>query len=102
MIREGTHEGEFDPCEQIMVDGVLRLDDRCARSVMVPRPNVTWLDIDDDLEAVRREIETTSYSRFLVCRGEIDELAGAARARDILDVLMRGDTLYLTQGRSNP
>src|SRR5699024_7264078 len=49
MIREGTHEGVFDPREQSMIDGVLRLDDRSARSVMVPRPNVTWLDIKDDL-----------------------------------------------------
>lgn len=95
MISEGTAEGVFDPREQAMIDGVLRLDDRSARSVMVPRPDVVWLDLDDDLSAVQRKISTTGYSRFLVCRGEIDEVTGMVRTRDILDMLMRGESLDL-------
>lgn len=102
MISEGTEEGVFDPREQSMIDGVLRLDDRSARSVMVPRPSVTWLDIDDDLETVRQKIAATGFSRFLVCRGEIDELAGVVRTRDILDVLMRGESLNLAQVMIEP
>src|SRR5699024_4396044 len=92
MIREGTAEGVFDPREQAMIDGVLRLDDRSARTVMVPRPDVVWLDVADDLAAVNDKIAATGYSRFLVCRGEVDEVAGIVRTRDILDVLMRGET----------
>lgn len=95
MIREGTAEGVFDPREQAMIDGVLRLDDRSARSVMVPRPDVVWLDIGDDLLTVHEKISATGFSRFLVCRGEIDEIAGMVRTRDILDVLMRGEALDL-------
>lgn len=97
MISEGTAEGVFDPREQAMIHGVLRLDDRSARSVMVPRPDVVWLDVDDDLAAVYDKIAVTGYSRFLVCRGEIDEVAGMVRTRDILDVLMRGETLDLAR-----
>lgn len=102
MISEGTHEGVFDPREQAMINGVLRLDDRTVRSVMVPRPNVVWLDIDDELPTVRRKIGSTGSSRFLVCRGEIDELAGVVRTRDILNVLMRGDPLSLEQCMVEP
>ncbi len=102
MISEGTHEGVFDPREQSMIDGVLRLDDRSTRSVMVPRPNVVWLDINDDLAAVRAKIESTGFSRFLVCRGEIDELAGIVRTRDILDLLMRDEPFDLAKCMVEP
>src|SRR5699024_7424690 len=64
---------------------------------MVPRPDVVWLDVADDLAAVNDKIAATGYSRFLVCRGEVDEVAGIVRTRDILDVLMRGETLDLAQ-----
>src|SRR5699024_3105743 len=102
MIQEGAAEGVFDPREQAMIDGVLRLDDRSARSVMVPRPDVVWLDIDDDMDAVNEKISVTGFSRFLVCRGEIDEIAGMVRTRDILDVLMRGEALDLAQCMVQP
>lgn len=102
MISEGTAEGVFDPREQAMIDGVLRLDDRSARSVMVPRPDVVWLDIDDDLTMVQDKIAATGYSRFLVCRGEIDEIAGMVRTRDVLDMLMRGEALDLARCMVEP
>lgn len=102
MISEGTAEGVFDPREQAMIDGVLRLDDRSARSVMVPRPDVVWLDVDDDLTTVREKIAATGYSRFLVCHGEVDKFAGIVRTRDILDVLLRGETLDLARCMVEP
>src|SRR5699024_8675207 len=69
---------------------------------MVPRPDVVWLDVADDLAAVNDKIAATGYSRFLVCRGEVDEVAGIVRTRDILDVLMRGETLELAQCMVEP
>lgn len=96
MISEGTAEGVFDPREQAMIDGVLRLDDRSVHYVMVPKPDVTWLDINDDIATIQTRIANTGFSRFLVCRGDIDEIAGFVRTRDILDVLMAGQSLELS------
>ncbi|MDN5851027.1 MAG: hemolysin family protein [Nitrococcus sp.] len=102
MISEGTRHGVFDPREESMIKGVLRLDDRLARSVMVPRQDVLWLDIDDDLQAVRRKIEPSGYSRFLVCRGEIDEFLGIVSARDILDSLLHEEPFELAKFLAEP
>lgn len=52
-----------------MIDGVLGLDDRSVRSAMVPKPDVTWRDID--------------------------EAAGFVRTRDILGILMKHETFHL-------
>ncbi len=85
MIAEGTREGVFHHAEHRMIEGVLRLADRNVRSVMVPRGDLVWLDVEDPRDAVWRTVRTSGHSRFLVCRGEIDELIGIARAADLLE-----------------
>jgi putative hemolysin len=102
MITEGTQAGVFDPREKEMIEGVLRLADRSVRSVMVPRQDVVWLDIEDDPETIRQEIRTSGYSRFLVCRGEIDEIVGIVRTRDMLDLALKGEPLDLAKCLTEP
>ncbi|MDN5939034.1 MAG: hemolysin family protein [Salinisphaera sp.] len=102
LITEGTRKGVFDPREQAMIEGVLRLDDRTARSAMVPRPGVIWLDIDDDLERIREIVVESGHSRFPVCRGEVDEVLGIVRTRDILDPVLRGAPVDLGQAMAEP
>lgn len=102
MISDGTRHGVFDPREKSLIEGVLRLDDRSAHAVMVPRQSVLWLDIDDDVQTVRGKIETSGYSRFLVCRGEIDEFLGVVRARDILDSLLHEEPFELAKSMVGP
>ncbi|MFX5514181.1 hypothetical protein ABTD48_19395, partial [Acinetobacter baumannii] len=43
------------------------------------------LDIDDTPELVGREIRESGYSRFPVCRGDVDELQGVVAAKALLD-----------------
>ena len=87
MIAEGTRTGVFHQQEHRMIEGVLRLADRNVRSVMVPRGDVVWLDLDDSREALWRLVQASGHSRYLVCRGEIDELIGVARATEVIDWL---------------
>lgn len=85
MISEGTEAGVFDPREQEMIDGVLRLADRPVRAVMTPRPDVAWLDAGDTVDAVIAEVLRAGHSRFPVCRGELDDVVGIVHARDLLE-----------------
>ncbi len=85
LIAEGTREGVFHREEHRMIEGVLRLADRNVRSVMVPRGDILWIDVDDPPETVWDAVSTSGHSRFLVCRGEVDELIGVASASALLD-----------------
>jgi putative hemolysin len=94
MIAEGTREGVFEQEEHRMIEGVLRLADRNLRSVMVPRGELSWLDIEDSPEGLWQAVQASGHSRYLVCRGELDELIGVVRTVDLLDWLRsepRGD-----------
>jgi putative hemolysin len=95
MIAEGARTGVFDPAEREMLEGVLRLADRSVRTIMTPRPDVVWLDIDDTPEAIRREIAASGRSRFPVSRGDLDEIVGIVHSKDLLDLLLTGKPLDL-------
>jgi putative hemolysin len=95
MIAEGARTGVFDPAEREMLEGVLRLADRSVRTIMTPRPDVVWLDIDDIPEAIRREITASGRSRFPVSRGDLDEIVGIVHSKDLLDLLLTGKPLDL-------
>lgn len=102
LIAEGTQAGVFDPAEKQMIDGVLRLADRPVRAIMTPRPDVIWLDINDSIETIRSEITDTGHARFLVSKGQIDELLGIVETKDLLDRLLRGDSLDLRAAIQKP
>jgi len=87
MIAEGTREGVFHLEEHRMIEGVLKLADRNVRSVMVPRGDVVWLDVEDSRDTIWNVVKASGHSRFLVCRGEIDELVGVVRATELVEWL---------------
>ncbi|MFV3127954.1 hemolysin family protein [Niveispirillum sp. KHB5.9] len=95
LIAEGTATGVFDPGEKRMIEGVMRLADRTVRSIMTPRPEVMWLDIDDEPENIKREIRETHHSRFPVCRGDFDDVIGVIHTKDLLHRLLQGGSFDL-------
>lgn len=77
--------------ERNMVSGVLTLADRSVHSIMTPRTEVSWIDIEDDPAKIRDQIEQAPHSFFPVCRGTFDEIVGIGRAkRMIADLLTHG------------
>jgi len=87
MIAEATRAGVFHVDEHRMIEGVLRLPDRTVRSVMIPRGEVAWLDVDDSRDVVWNAIRASSHSRYPVCRGDLDELLGIVQTGDLADWL---------------
>jgi putative hemolysin len=90
MITEGTQAGVFVPEEKAMIDGVLRLADRTVRTIMTPRPDVVWLDLNDPQELLLNAIKTGGHSRYPVCRGALDEIVGIVHTRDLLAAAVQG------------
>ncbi|WP_353860237.1 hemolysin family protein [Azospirillum formosense] len=90
MISEGTQAGVFAPAEKEMIDGVLRLADRTVRTIMIPRPDVAWLDLGKTQAEQLAAIRAGGHSRYPVCRGELDELVGVLHTRDLVEALVEG------------
>ncbi|MCD0502447.1 TerC family protein [Bordetella petrii] len=70
--------------ERNMVSGVLTLAERSIRSIMTPRTDVSWVNIDDDADTIRQQLTEAPHSFFPVCRGSLDEVIGIGRAKDLV------------------
>jgi putative hemolysin len=90
MIQQGVQAGLFEEAEQDMVAGVFRLGDRRASTLMTPRPDVVWLNVEDEPQDNRRKIINSDYSRFPVCEGNLDHVIGMLQSKDILSRMLEG------------
>jgi len=54
LMRQGAAAGVFDQNEQAMVSRVFRMDERRVTSVMTPRVDIQFLDLDGAFDAMRR------------------------------------------------
>ncbi|MGV6872866.1 TerC family protein [Pseudochelatococcus sp. B33] len=95
IISTGGGETAFTPAESRMIERVLMLGERNVRSIMVPRVDTIWLDVNDDPEVVLQEIRDSGRSRFPVCRGDVDNVVGVVHAKDLLEQQRRTGSIDL-------
>jgi CBS domain containing-hemolysin-like protein len=67
-----------------MVSGVLSLSQRSIRSIMTPRSDMSWIDLGDDPALIRARVLASPHGFFPVCRGQLDEIVGVARAKNLI------------------
>lgn len=84
LIQEGSESGVIDEQERTMVRNVFRLDDRQIASLMTPRSDIVYLDLEEPFEDNLRKVLETDHSRFPVCRGGLREVLGVISARQLL------------------
>jgi Mg2+/Co2+ transporter CorB len=76
---------------QRMLLSILDLDAIRVDDVMVPRQEVIGLDLDRDWRDNLALIQTSQHDRLPVYRGDIDNIVGVTRVRDLLPELVRGE-----------
>ncbi|MFK3705041.1 putative tellurium resistance membrane protein TerC [Raoultella sp. BIGb0138] len=86
-------EGAFAEEERYMINGVLTLAQRSLRSIMTPRGEISWVDAEQSEEEIRRQLLSSPHSLFPVCRGELDEIIGIVRAKEMLVALEGGENV---------
>ena len=79
--------------ERYMIGGVLTLAERSVASIMTPRSQISWVDINDTPEQIREQVLSVPHSLFPVCRGSLDKVLGVVRAKELLDVLDNDEEL---------
>jgi putative hemolysin len=80
-----------------MLERVLEFSDRQVRDIMVPRMEVTAIDISTPLEQLLVIVESTRYSRFPVYHGVLDNVVGILHGKDLMPYLHYPKTFRLSQ-----
>jgi CBS domain containing-hemolysin-like protein len=98
---EEIHQA-FGDEERYMVGGVLSLAERSVASIMTPRNQISWVNIEDDAEAIREQVLAVPHSLFPVCRGQLDKVITIVRAKELIDALDDPDQLKDLMKRVRP
>ena len=65
-----------------MLERVLGFSERQVKDVMVPRMEVTAIDINTPFDQMLRVVESTRYSRFPIFHGVLDNVVGILHGKD--------------------
>lgn len=95
LFAEATHSGVIEEQERAILSGVMRLTDRPVRELMTPRTELDWLDLAAGEAEIRAAIAASPHSLLPVADGSPDRMLGVVKVRDVLAVLLAGETVRL-------
>ncbi|VBB05959.1 Hypothetical protein LUCI_1170 [Lucifera butyrica] len=97
LIEQGTEAGMFEKAEQDMVEQIFQLSDARAHSLMIPRTQIVWLDVEDPWEENFRVMTENYYSRFPIARKNLDDFIGIIHTNQILTAFFHNKPVHLEQ-----
>ena len=74
---------------QDMLLNIIDLEKVTVEDIMVPRKEITGIDLEDDWDDIIRQITTSQYTRLPVYRNNIDHVIGFIHLRKVLPLMMR-------------
>jgi putative hemolysin len=84
LVREGAKAGVLEFGEREILERTLGLGDKKVSSLMTPRKEMVWFDVDGTYRAIRSKLVKNPHPYFPVCEGSIDKVVGVVRAEDLL------------------
>lgn len=84
ILAESRLEGTIDAAELTMLEGVLSLDSKLAREVMVPRTDTQMVDIEDDYFEILDELMNSPFSRIPLYESEKDNVIGVIHMKNVM------------------
>lgn len=89
MLTLSHRHGELTRSEHRLLDAVFDFDDMICRRVMVPRTEIAFFDLAQPVSAWIELATRTKHSRYPVCEGSLDHVAGIVHIKDLLGVNVR-------------
>lgn len=90
LIEHEEAAGGVEEQERRMIRGIIGLEDKTAREIMVPRIDIGAVDVDDTIEDVAALVNERGFSRVPVYRENIDDIVGIIYAKDLLRAVTNG------------
>ncbi|MCW9013268.1 MAG: HlyC/CorC family transporter [Gammaproteobacteria bacterium] len=76
---------------QDMLLGILNLENATVEDIMVPRSEITAIDLDEDWEEILSDLTTCQRTRLPVYRSDINNIAGIIHMRRVINLLSRNE-----------
>ncbi len=83
IVAESVAGGHLSRSERVMIENVLNLEEKTARRVMVPRPDVVYLSLGRPLEDNLRVARQAGHTRFPLCEDDLTTVIGMIHVKDL-------------------
>jgi CBS domain containing-hemolysin-like protein len=102
LIAESQEGGALRAEAGRLLQDLLRFSELTAGEVMVPRVKVVGIPLGASAADVALLLRGSTYTRFPVYRGDLDEIAGVVHVKDLLPKLLRGEPVNESDVRPAP
>ena len=85
IIQNSEEEGVLDEQESDIIQSALDFDDTTVQEILIPRVDMTAIDVDDDLGEILETAVSHGYSRIPVYEDSIDNIIGIIHGKDLLE-----------------
>jgi putative hemolysin len=102
MVREGATEGTIQQVEHNIVNNVFNLGDRRVGSLMTARPDIVWLNLQDDVATNKQKLLARVSSMYPVCQGTLDAVQGVVYLPDLLSPSLEEQLARLPELQKEP
>jgi CBS domain containing-hemolysin-like protein len=83
ILSESAAGGHLSRTERMMIENVLNLEEKTARRVMVPRPDVVYLSLARSIEENLRIARQAGHTRFPLCQDDLSTVLGIVHVKDL-------------------
>ncbi|MEH6503431.1 MAG: HlyC/CorC family transporter [Cycloclasticus sp.] len=83
-----TEAGTLIPeAHKDMLLGILDLEEVTVEDIMIPINEIHGLDLDDDIDEIKKQLFSSPYSNLLVFKTNIDNVQGYFRIKDLFSLI---------------
>jgi magnesium and cobalt transporter len=94
-IRDSSDRGVLEKGTLSMMEGALKVSTSKVREIMIPKPQIIFVDSTEEPEDFLPRIIKSRHSRFPVFNKETEEIEGILLAKDLLPLLSPKNTVKL-------
>ena len=83
IVAESVAGGHLSRSERVMIENVLNLEEKTARRIMVPRPDIVYLSLSRSLEDNLRTARQAGHTRYPLCEDDLTTVIGMVHVKDL-------------------
>ena len=97
LVQQQKESGMIEAADYDLIKNAFNFSERIAKQVMIPRPQIVGVDINDFNEAKLEKIIEEGYSRIPVYEDTLDQIIGVLHLKDLLLKMRKGQEIVLSE-----
>ncbi|MHC1733146.1 MAG: hemolysin family protein [Bacteroidales bacterium] len=102
ILKSASSDGIIEKEQNLINEKLFYFADKRVKHIMIPRPEIEWIDLDDSPENIRTTILGSRHSKLICSREDLDNFQGLLYTKDYLKELTDTGKADITSLLVNP